>query len=145
MKYYKWVWSEERTLHQIPGFVWADKQTATENYKQFKEWTWGETENPSLYLINEVEPTQFPIAFSSRLSYNPSRPEPKQLSQHELEEAMEYFSNLPVDFFSTKHATEKDELLFLEIAATLRVLKSAHNPVLDEYFIGCEATMYKTT
>jgi len=73
----------------------------------------------------------------------PRRRRPQSLSNQEAREILDYFSTKDPDFFSEAEAGEQDELLFLDLAATVGVLKSYHNPVLDEYFMGTVAEMHK--
>lgn len=141
--YYKLIWSEEPIINDIPGFVWPDEQTAIAHYDDFIEWTYGETETPHLYVVQGPKATQCPVSFASRLSYMPKRRKPQTLSSQEARAALEYFGTKPPDFFSLAIATERDELLFLDLAATVGVLKSYENKVLDEYFMGVEGEMHK--
>jgi hypothetical protein len=76
------------------------------------------------------------------MGWSPQRREPKPLTQAKFDEAMDYFSNLPLDFFGTNRATENDFLLFLDVACTAAVLKPPRRDTqgfLDEYFIGIKS------
>jgi hypothetical protein len=149
--YYKLLWAEDPVINDIPGFVWPDEQTAIAHYDDFVEWTYGETEQPHLYEIKGPKAIQSPVAFDGRLSYMPKRRRPQSLSDQEVREALDYFNTKDPEFFGLAEAGEQDELLFLDLAATVGVLK-AHMPdhetdpegyALDEYFIGIKSEMRK--
>jgi hypothetical protein len=139
MLYYKLLWDDSPTITDIPGFVWPNRETAIANYDEFCDWTYGPTNEPHIYEIDGPDPIQFPLCFAGRLCFNPKRNPPQKLSNPQ--QAFDYFSTKPTDFFSTAQATEDDVLLFLNLAATVGAFRSAPNPKLDEYFVGIPCKM----
>ena len=167
--YYKLLWAEDPIINDIPGFVWPNEQTAIAHYDAFISWTHGDTEQPHLYEIKGPKAIQFPATFVTDLSYRSKRRRPQPLSDQEAREALDYFNTKDPEFFGLAMACdnplhnnrlatppfkdcstcrEQDELLFLDLAATVGVLKAYRPPeygdeALDEYFIGVKSEMRK--
>ena len=135
------MWDEQPTVRRIPGFVFPDIQNAIANFDEFIGWTHGPTEEPHIYEMEAPSPFQFPLAFMSRLSFNPKRRPPKKLTQQQTQQAVQYFDKQDLEFFGLAAATEQDVLLFHDLAATLGTLKSADNSYIDELFVGIPVAM----
>lgn len=146
-RYYKLLWAPpdlEATI-RIPGFVWGDRQTAEGSRQEYEGWTCGlDGEEIGLFEFEASPAYEFPLAFDSQLSHRLDRPAARPLNSEGLAEANRYFEflrdrlDLPRQGLDHVWANEDNARLFMRVAATLGVLKSARNRVLDEYFCGIE-------
>ena len=125
MKYYKWIFDDDPEIVKVPGFAFTSIKDAKDWKQEFLGWVHpgssGLTE-PSLYEFNGVEPTPFPLGFSTMIISNKAVSGGRRvLRREEIKNALEYFSSKPPDWFS-KAAAEKDVPLFHNLAFTVGAL-----------------------
>ena len=145
MRYYKFIYSDDETIRNIPGFVFISVRDALAYFDEFKGWVGRDNSSPSLYQFDGVDPTPFPIMFSSYLVNHPDKKKnlrPRRITDEEATKILQYFERQVDDFFFLAVSTNEDEQLFFDLANHVKALKP-HDINYGE-IVDVEAFYYDT-
>lgn len=124
MRYYKYIYGDDEIIRGIPGFAFISVRDALAYLEAFKDWAGkpgGSASTPvSLYQFDGVDPTPFPIMFSSNLTI---RFRPRRITDEEATKILEYFKRQEDDFFFLAASTNEDVQLFMDLANHVKALK----------------------
>ena len=126
MRYYKYIYSDDEIIRGIPGFAFISVRDALAYSDTFKAWAGpagglkGRPTPVSLYQFDGVDPTPFPIMFSSELTI---RFRPRRITDEEATKILEYFKRQDDDFFWLAASTNEDYQMFMDLANHVKALK----------------------
>lgn len=121
LRYYKYIYSDDEIIRDIPGFVFISVRDALAYLEAFKSWTGKARPIPaSLYQFDGVDPTPFPVMFSSSLTM---RFRPRRITDEEATKILEHFKRQDDDFFWKAASTNEDVQMFMDLANHVKALK----------------------
>ncbi len=133
MRYFKWMFENEPTVHRIPGFVFISIKDALKYSSDFEEWMSNPTgAQKNLFTFVGVKPTLIKQGLTSRFGQPMGSRVLPEISN--IGDVLGYFEKFDAGYFSGPGHNEVP--LMLAVAQEAGCIKCREQ---REYIAGCEA------